>query len=172
MPAHALLHPPQQAPAGAPCSGRTSGCVEAALEGVTGGAGRRHGGRAACFARRAHRQQRRDSPTRRRSRRCSARARRDEAVLLRPRGAATRKGACERKPRRDKGSCCPRAPESGSTGSPRPTGAGHIARELRAPRRARLRDARARASGRCRGVTRRLLLDAYGVGTCRSAIST
>ena len=92
----------------------------------------------------------RSSPTRARSPRSSARAGRDEAVLLRP-PPQRPEGSLRAKPRRAE-----EAPPKGaglrfdrlSAAEP---GARHVARELGAPRRARLLDARVCLQGDARG---------------------
>ena len=105
-------------------------------------------------------------PTRRRSRRCSARGRATRGCSIATPGEATRRALCERNhvERWAEAVACWRA-ESGSTGSPGRPGAGHVARELRSARgalgcahdaRPRLRQGDARDDAAA-------LLDAYGV---------
>ena len=90
------------------------------------------------------------SPTRRRSRRCSARGRARRGCSTATPGAATRRAPASATTSRS-GSCCQGRRNQVRPARPGRPGAGHVARELRAPRRARLRDARARLQGDARG---------------------
>lgn len=113
-----LLHRPSRLQLALPLEEKTAGCVADALEGVRailGADGTRRVFRAVLTPTTAP-----SSPTRRRSRRCSARGRARRGCSTATPGAATRRAPASATTSRS-GSCCPRAPESGSTGSPRPT---------------------------------------------------
>lgn len=116
-----LLHRPSRLQLALPLEEKTAGCVADALEGVRAILG---------AARRG--------------------AGRDEAVLLRPQ-AQRPEGRLRAQPRRDQEAAAQGRRNQVRPARPGRPGAGHVARELRAPRRARLRDARARLQGDARG---------------------
>ena len=154
-----LLHRPSRLQLALPLEEKTAGCVADALG--ASGPSSAPTGRAACSAPSSPTTAP-SSPTRRRSRRCSARAGRDEAVLLRPQ-AQRPEGRLRAQPRRDQEAAAQGRRNQVRPARPGRPGAGHVARELRAPRRARLRDARAPFRAML-GEDAAALLDAYGVG--------
>ncbi len=147
LPAHAAA-PPQQAPARAAAGGEDRRVRRGRPGGRPGHPRRRRD--APRVPRRPHRQRRR--VLRRGGDRGAARrgAGRDEAVLLRPQ-AQRPEGRLRAQPRRDQEAAAQGRRNQVRPARPGRPGAGHVARELRAPRRARLRDARARLQGDARG---------------------
>ena len=90
------------------------------------------------------------SPTRARSPRSSARGRARRGCSTASPAAATRRAPAG-ETTSSRGSCCPRASAGFDRLSATEPGARHVARELRAPRRARLLDARVCLQGDARG---------------------
>ena len=168
LPAHAAA-PPQQAPARAAAGGEDRRVRRGRPGGRPGHPRRRRD--APRVPRRPHRQRRR--VLRRGGDRGAARrgAGRDEAVLLRPQ-AQRPEGRLRAQPRRDQEAAAQGRRNQVRPARPGRPGAGHVARELRAPRRARLRDAPRAPSGRCSGRTRRRCWTPTAWGTCPSGNST
>ena len=138
-----LLHRPSRLQLALPLEEKTAGCVADALEGVRAILG-------ADGTRRVFRAVLTDNGAEFSDEAAIAALLRDEAVLLRPQ-AQRPEGRLRAQPRRDQEAAAQGRRNQVRPARPGRPGAGHVARELRAPRRARLRDARARLQGDARG---------------------
>ena len=160
-----LLHRPSRLQLALPLEAKDCGERGGGAGGRARGAGRRRHGEASsapCLPTTA-----RSSPTRRRSPRCIGEGPGETRLFYCDPRRSDQKGACERNHVENQEAAAQGRRDQVRPARPGRPGARHVARELRAPRRARLLDARQGLQGDARRRTRRRCWTPTAWRTCR-----